>query len=568
MAHAHAPAPAPSSALQSRAPLAATFHISLRHVSHALPDGRMLLEDASHDFTTARHGLVGRNGAGKTLLLRLLLGELPAQSGRIERRGRIAAVPQSLPAGPGVTLADVAGMTPALRALARIEAGTGSQADFDLMDGRWRVREEWPRMLADAGLPAWPPERPASAVSGGELTRVALAGALAQGADGLLLDEPTNHLDARARGWLMDRLTTWRGGLIVASHDRTLLDTMSDIVALERGALAGHAGNYSAYRRHHEQQAASADAALAHARAERDAGLRALRQRHDAEQRRGARNARQARDANQAPILLGMKKASAERHAGRERLRMQAAAQALDAAVRQASAAVAPAAAIALALPETAVPAGRRVLHVEAATRPGPPARRPCHCPCPAPSGWPCKAPMAAARARCWPCWPANSRPSADAARSACRRPSWTSVPRRWAMPRRCCKRWTGSVRGCPRANCAAGLPCWAWAPPRWMRQRPGSAAAKGSRRRWPARCGGGSRRNSCCWTNPPIIWTWRRCRRWRRRCPAIPARWRWPRTTRPSWRRCGHASARLGKREMDGRNGGAGMTQAGTAPA
>lgn len=368
----HAPGRPLSSALQSRAPLAATFHISLRHVSHALPDGRMLLEDASHDFGVARHGLIGRNGAGKTLLLRLLLGELPAQSGRIERRGRFAAVPQSLPAGPGVTLADVAGMTPALRALARIEAGTGSQADFDLMDGRWRVREEWPRMLADAGLPAWPPERPASAVSGGELTRVALAGALAQGTDGLLLDEPTNHLDARARGWLMDRLTTWRGGLIVASHDRTLLDTMSDIVALERGALAGHAGNYSAYRRHHEQQAASADAALAHARAERDAGLRALRQRHDAEQRRGARNARQARDANQAPILLGMKKASAERHAGRERLRMQAAAQALDAAVRQASAAVAPAAAIALALPETAVPAGRRVLHLEAATPPWP----------------------------------------------------------------------------------------------------------------------------------------------------------------------------------------------------
>ena len=79
------------------APLAATFHISLRHVSHALPDGRMLLEDASHDFTTARHGLVGRNGAGKTLLLRLLLGELPAQSGRIERRGRIAAVPSPCP---------------------------------------------------------------------------------------------------------------------------------------------------------------------------------------------------------------------------------------------------------------------------------------------------------------------------------------------------------------------------------------------------------------------------------------------------------------------------------------
>ena len=529
----------------------------------------MLLEDASHDFTTARHGLVGRNGAGKTLLLRLLLGELPAQSGRIERRGRIAAVPQSLPAGPGVTLADVAGMTPALRALARIEAGTGSQADFDLMDGRWRVREEWPRMLADAGLPAWPPERPASAVSGGELTRVALAGALAQGADGLLLDEPTNHLDARARGWLMDRLTTWRGGLIVASHDRTLLDTMSDIVALERGALAGHAGNYSAYRRHHEQQAASADAALAHARAERDAGLRALRQRHDAEQRRGARNARQARDANQAPILLGMKKASAERHAGRERLRMQAAAQALDAAVRQASAAVAPAAAIALALPETAVPAGRRVLHVEAATRPGPPARRPCHCPCPAPSGWPAR-----------PQWLRQEHAAGHAGRRTralggrCEVGVPTAILDQRASALGDAETLLQALdrlgARLPQGELRSRLALLGLGPARWMRQRPGSAAAKGSRRRWPARCGGGSRRNSCCWTNPPIIWTWRRCGRWRRRCPAIPARWRWPRTTRPSWRRCGPRIGSPGKtgdgrtqrrRRHDPSRHGAGLT-------
>ena len=134
-----------------------------------------------------------------------------------------------------------------------------------------------------------------------------------------------------------------------------------------------------------------------------------LRQRHDAEQRRGARNARQARDANQAPILLGMKKASAERHAGRERLRMQAAAQALDAAVRQASAAVAPPPPSRSPCPNRR--AGRPPRAASGGGDPPWPARRPCHCPCPAPSGWPCKAPTAAARARCWPCWPANSRP-------------------------------------------------------------------------------------------------------------------------------------------------------------
>ena len=116
----------------------------------------------------------GQDAAAATAARRTACAIRPHRASRTLRRR--AAVPP--PAG--VTLADVAGMTPALRALARIEAGTGSQADFDLMDGRWRVREEWPRMLADAGLPAWPPERPASAVSGGELTRVALAGALAQ----------------------------------------------------------------------------------------------------------------------------------------------------------------------------------------------------------------------------------------------------------------------------------------------------------------------------------------------------------------------------------------------------
>ena len=132
---------------------------------------------------------------------------------------------------------------------------------------------------------------------------MALAGALAQSTDGLLLDEPTNHLDARA-GLADGQADHLRGGLIVTSHDRTLLDTMSDIVALERARWPPR-GNYSAYRRHHEQQAASADAALAHARAERDAACarcaNATTPSSDA-----ARNARRA-TRRQAPILLGMK---------------------------------------------------------------------------------------------------------------------------------------------------------------------------------------------------------------------------------------------------------------------
>lgn len=242
----------PSSARST--PSSAPSFISLRHVSFALPDGRVLLDDVSHDFAPTRHGLIGHNGAGKSVLLRVLQGGLPAQSGSVVRHGQIAYLPQIQTPAPDATMADVAGIGTILRALSRIEAGSTHSADFELAEGHWLIRQDWARMLTDAGLPGWAPEHPAHAASGGELTRVALAGALLQHADGLLLDEPTNHLDARARDWLMEKIRAWRGGLIVVSHDRRLLDAMSAIVELDRGALSGHAGNYRAWRAQRDMQ--------------------------------------------------------------------------------------------------------------------------------------------------------------------------------------------------------------------------------------------------------------------------------------------------------------------------
>lgn len=362
-----APAPAHPQP-QSSAPF-----LSLRHVSHALPDGRILLHDVSHDFDgSTRHGLIGRNGAGKSVLLRLAYGDLTTQTGRIVRHGSISYVPQEQPQSAGATLADIAGIAPILRALSHVEAGSTRQSDFNLADGHWRIRDDWTRMLADAGLPTWQPDHPASIASGGELTRVALAGALMQNPDALLLDEPSNHLDSGARRWLMDQIAAWRGGLIVVSHDRTLLDAMSCIVELDRGTLTANAGNYTAYRVNRDRLNAAHEASLAHARNDRTATLRALRQQHDAQQQRSAREGRKARDANQAPILLGIKKANAQAHAGRENVRRQDTVAALNDAVRQAAAQVDQSAGIALALPETAVPQGRRVLHLENAKPPFP----------------------------------------------------------------------------------------------------------------------------------------------------------------------------------------------------
>lgn len=361
---APAPAPIPPS---SSAPF-----LSLRHVSHALPDGRILLNDVSHDFARVRHGLIGRNGVGKSVLLRLAHGNLITQAGRIVRNGRIAYVPQEQRRTAGVTLADIAGIAPILRALSNIEAGSTRQSDFDLAEGHWRLCDEWTRMLSDAGLPAWRPEHPALIASGGQLTRVALAGALMRNPDALLLDEPSNHLDTDARRWLMDQIGAWRGGLIVVSHDRALLDAMSCIVELDRGTLEAHSGNYAAYRAQRDRLNAARVASLAHARNERLTALRTLREQHDAQQQRNARADRSARDANQAPILLGRKKANAQAHAGCENVRRQDTIAALDDAVKQAAARVDQTAGVALALPDTSVPHGRRVLHLAEAKPPYP----------------------------------------------------------------------------------------------------------------------------------------------------------------------------------------------------
>ena len=143
-------------------PLAATFHISLRHVSHALPDG-MLLETpatistwrATSSAATARARRCCCDCCSANCLRN------PAASSVADARRRAAVLPA------GGRHAGGCGWHDARAARPGAHRGTGSQADFDLMDGRWRVREEWPRMLADAGLPAWPPEQPASAVSGG-----------------------------------------------------------------------------------------------------------------------------------------------------------------------------------------------------------------------------------------------------------------------------------------------------------------------------------------------------------------------------------------------------------------
>lgn len=353
------------------------FWVSLRHVTVALPDGRVLLDDLSDTFQPQRIGLVGRNGTGKSVLAKVLAGLVTPDAGRIVRHATVVYVPQDGRLAPDATLADVAGLTPAFDALARVERGEPEGADFDLLEGRWDLRDQLRLACEAVGLGHLEPERLASSLSGGELTRVVLVGAFLSGADALVLDEPSNHLDLVARQWLRAQLRQWRGGLVVVSHDRELLEEMDHIVVLTPDGLRHYGGNYTLYAAQRDAEATAAQAALEHARTSRNSALRDLRRQHDAHQRRAARNDRAGKMANLPGIYLGRLKDGAQAHSGREQRRQQETRATLDDAVQQAAQRIEPGPPVALMLPGAVVAAGKRVVHVQDAILPFPAGAKP-----------------------------------------------------------------------------------------------------------------------------------------------------------------------------------------------
>ena len=314
-----------------------TPHITLDGVTYSLPDGSMLFSDLHEQFDQQATGLVGRNGAGKTVLARILAGQLAPASGRCVRHGSVYYLAQQVAPAPGATIADLAGVRAELDALARIEAGSVAMEDFDLVGDRWDLPQLLQQELERNDLGRHDANTPASALSGGEAMRVALAGAMVSGAEFLILDEPSNHLDRHHRQALIAQLQRWPRGLLVISHDRQLLDTMARIVELSPQGLRSYGGNYSFYAAARAQERQSALDQLDQCKLERQREEQAMRTQRERQDQRQARGARQGKEANQARILLGRQKERSESSAGKLRQQQDAAREQLSAQVRAAA---------------------------------------------------------------------------------------------------------------------------------------------------------------------------------------------------------------------------------------
>lgn len=223
--------------------------ILIHEMSYHLTSGFPLFKLLTLTFSQRKIGLVGRNGVGKSTLLQLITGQLQPLSGSIHTDGKIAYIPQNpiINYDHNMTVAALFGLENKIHALERIEQGSIDLADYEILNEDWECKHRLNQQLQTFSLKNISYYKRLTACSGGELTRLLLTKAFNDDADFLLLDEPTNHLDTNARLALYAAIQQWQGGIIIASHDRALLNTMDEIIELTSLGATIYGGNYDAY---------------------------------------------------------------------------------------------------------------------------------------------------------------------------------------------------------------------------------------------------------------------------------------------------------------------------------
>ena len=335
--------------------------VVLDRLSLTWPDGTVALDGVSGAFGAGRTGLVGRNGAGKSTLLRLIAGELSPTSGILSTSGEVAFLPQQLTLDVDRRVSDLLGVSATLDAVRAITAGDVDPAHFDAVGDDWDIEARAEASLAEAGLAPAFLDRTVGELSGGEAVLVAIAGIRLRRAPITLLDEPTNNLDRDARAALAAMVQSWKGTLIVVSHDLALLELMDDTAELYGQNLSVFGGPYSEWRAWLDaEQDAAKQAEVAAAQVLR----KEKRQRIEAEVKLAhrARTARKAEVEKRVPkIVAHGRKMAAEVSAGRLRTEVGAKEDAARAAHDAAGRRVRSDASMKIELPDPDVSRSRRI---------------------------------------------------------------------------------------------------------------------------------------------------------------------------------------------------------------
>lgn len=196
--------------------------------------------------------LVGNNGTGKSTLLQLIAGVLQPSAGKVVASSLPWYVPQHLGQYDGMTIAEALGLNKKLTAIQAITNGNTDQRYFNDLNDDWEIEDKVHAALAQWQLAHLLSTQSMSSLSGGEKTKVFLAGITIHAPEIILLDEPSNHLDVAGRQQLYELITHSRATILAVSHDRTLLNLLPQTFELSPAGIEVYGGNFDFYRQQKE----------------------------------------------------------------------------------------------------------------------------------------------------------------------------------------------------------------------------------------------------------------------------------------------------------------------------
>lgn len=220
----------------------------LQNVTYSHPDKDVLFEGLNLSINPHQKiALIGNNGAGKSTLLKIMAGALLPSAGTVRSDAPPYYVPQIFGQYNALTIAQALGIEAKLNALHAILDGAMTDANITALDDDWSIEERFREALSHWNLSGVDLTQKLASLSGGEKTKIFLAGIHIHQPETVLLDEPSNHLDAASREILYDYIRNTHDTLVVVSHDRTLLNLLPEVCELGKRGLVLYGGNYDFY---------------------------------------------------------------------------------------------------------------------------------------------------------------------------------------------------------------------------------------------------------------------------------------------------------------------------------
>lgn len=221
----------------------------LQNISYTHPNKELLFSDIN--LTVNKHektALIGNNGKGKSTLLKIIAGELQSSGGQRNVDALPYYIPQIFGQYNQLTIAQTLKIDHKLNALKEILNGNAAEENYTLLDDDWTIEDRCNDALQHWQLTGLDLSQKMETLSGGQKTKVFLAGISIHQPELILLDEPSNHLDISGRQLLYDFIQSTKSTLIVVSHDRKLLNLLNSTCELSRHGIKTYGGNYDFYK--------------------------------------------------------------------------------------------------------------------------------------------------------------------------------------------------------------------------------------------------------------------------------------------------------------------------------